>query len=139
MTLLERVLLALAMALLAPACHSIDVAPWPYTTEPGNTPPADGGASDGGAASDGAASDGASDDASDQSGSGVGGIQANYGPDPLRCDGGLCDTDNYSLCNLAGDPAKSRDALPFSLLFVVGGIGLAHARKRRRPKASRSS
>jgi len=104
------VLVAVAMGLFAPACDSVSVAPWPYT--------ADGGTSD---------------DASTQD---AGGIQANYGPSPLRCDGGLCDTDNFSLCNVAHSPAQSRAVRPLSVLFVVGGMALARMRSGRKGRRS---
>ena len=109
-------ILVVAMALLAPACNAINVAPWPDTT-----------GSDDAAAPDGSASD----DASDQGATGAGGIQANYGPAPLRCDGGLCDTDNYSLCNIADNRAKSRAVWPLSALFVVAAMAVARRRSRR--------
>jgi hypothetical protein len=125
-----------AMALFAPACHSVDVAPWPYTTATDDTPSPEDGASDDGASDGGAMDGGASDDTSDQGGSGAGGIQANYGTDPLRCDGGLCDTDNYSLCNVAGNAAKSRAARPLSAFFVVAGMAVARRRSRRRARRS---
>jgi hypothetical protein len=125
------VLVALATALVAPACHSVDVAPWPYTTQTANTPPTEDGASDGGTSGDGA-----SDDASTQGANDAGGIQANYGPAPLRCDGGLCDTDNFSLCNVADSPAESRAVRPLSVLFVVGGMALARVRSGRKGRRS---
>jgi hypothetical protein len=129
------------VALFAPACHSIDVAPWPYTNQTDNTPPPEDGASDDDASDDGPSDDGASDggasdDGSDQGGSGPSSIQDHYGPDPLRCDGGLCDTDNYSLCDIANNPARSRAVWPLSALFVV--VGMALARKRSGRKARRS-
>jgi hypothetical protein len=126
---LERALLLfpiVAMALLAPACTPVSVSPWPYTT-----------AADDAAAPDGAASHGgASDAASDQDASGLSGIQANYGPDPLRCDGGLCDTDNYSLCSVAHNPEGSRAVWPLSVLFVVAGLALARRRNGRHSRHS---
>jgi hypothetical protein len=122
------VFFVLALALLASACEPVSVAPWPYTTEAADAAPADGGASN----------NGASNDASDQGMSGAGGIQANYAPAPLRCDGGLCDTDNYSLCNVADKSAGGGAATAaFSLLAVIAAIAVA--RKRSRGKARRSS
>jgi hypothetical protein len=134
---LERVLLLslLAAALLIPACEAKSVAPWPYTTQP-ETGSEDAAAPDGGASDDGATEDGAADDASDQGGTGAGGIQANYAFSPLRCDGGLCDTDNYSLCNIAGDPVASRAVWPLSTMFVVAAMAVARARRRRRVRLS---
>jgi len=112
----------LALALLASACEAVSVAPWPYTT----------------ATNDAAApGDGAVDGASDQDASGPTGIQATYGSVPLRCDGGLCNTDNYSLCNIADRPAGSRAGVPLSVLAFVAGMAIARSRHRR--KARRSS
>jgi hypothetical protein len=110
-------------ALLLPACEAKSVPPWPYTV-----------ASDDAAAPEGDALD---DGAADDGGSGAAGaIWNNYTMPPLRCDGGLCDTDNYSLCNVAGNAAASRAAWPLSIFAAV--VGVAIARRRRRREASRS-
>lgn len=143
MKLLEGVLCLsiLAPALLASGCEPVSVAPWPYTigTDDDAASTDDGGSADGGAA-DGALADGASTDASEMGDlgmSGAGGIQATYGVVPLRCDGGLCNTDNYSLCNIANDPAGSWAAGWLSVVLVVAGMAIA--RKRNGRKARRAS
>lgn len=115
-----------ALSLLAAACEPVSVPPWPYTTEDAAA------ATDGGASADGGLDDGASDDGGSSDGSGQG-----AGPAPLRCDGGLCNTDNYSLCNIADGPAGSGAGGAFSVLAVVAGLAIA--RKRNRRKARRSS
>jgi hypothetical protein len=119
MKLLEGVLCLsiLALALLTSACDPVSVPPWPYTT-----------------ATDDA---GASSGASDQGAVDASAIQINYGVVPLRCDGGLCDTDNYSLCSIADRPAAS--GAEASLLVLVIVAGMAIARKRNRPRARHSS
>jgi hypothetical protein len=113
----------LALALLASACEPVSVAPWPYTTA----------TDDASAPGDGAVDDGASD----RDASGPTGIQATYGSVPLRCDGGLCNTDNYSLCNIGDRPAGSGAGVPLSVLAFVAGMAIARSRHRR--KARRSS
>ncbi len=125
----------LALALVLSACEPVSVPPWPYTTATD-----DDAAVDDGGSNDGGPDDDAATDASipgDTGMSGAGGIQATYGLVPLRCDGGLCNTDNYSLCNIAVGPAGSGAGGPLSVLVVVAGLAIA--RKRSRPKARRSS
>jgi hypothetical protein len=116
----------LGTAILAPACESQSVAPWPYTVAANDAAMSDAGAAD----------DAASDDASDQDASDAGGIAANYAPAPLRCDGGLCNTDNYSLCNVAQRASESRVVRPLSLGSIV--VAMLLVRRRRRRKATRS-
>lgn len=102
---LERVLRLslLATVLVAPACTTVSVKDWPYVLAEEDA---------------GASSDGASDaDASSM--------------DPLACDGALCDTTNYTACNMANDPAERRTAQPLSGLLVVAGMLLARTRTRR--------
>jgi hypothetical protein len=114
----------LALVLSAAACQSISVAPWPYTIDGGD---------------DGAPTDSASPDAGDLGMTGAGGDQATKGGSvPVRCDGGLCSTDNFSLCTIADSSAARSARLPVSVL-VGGGIGLAVALKRHRRKARGSS
>jgi hypothetical protein len=141
MKLLEGVLFLsiLALALFAPACEPVSVPPWPYTTETNDDAAAtdDGPSADGGSG-DGARDDGASSDESDQGTVDASPIVINYGgPVPLRCDGGLCNTDNYSLCNIADGPAGSGAGGPLSVVVVIAGLAIARERNRR--KARRSS
>src|SRR5664279_3267716 len=116
MKLLERVLLlsALALAVFTSACDPVSVPPWPYTTA----------TDDAGAATDDAGSDdGASSAASGQGTVDASAIEINYGgPVPLRCDGGLCNTDNYSLCNIADRPVGSGAGVSLSVLVIVAGM-----------------
>ncbi len=119
-------LLAATVALLALACEPVSVAPWPYTTTT-----ADAGAVDGGSANDAA-----SHDAGGLGMSGAGGIAANYAPSPLRCDGGLCDTDNYSLCSVAIGSGWNNTGTVVPLLFAVASIGVGRRRRRRNPRRS---
>ena len=118
---LERALFLciLATALVAQACEPTSVPPWPYTTTTGSTATPDGG------------------DSADVSND-AGGIAANYPPSPLRCDSGLCNTDNYSLCNIADRPEANGATVPFSVLAVVAAVAIARKRRDRR-KARRSS
>jgi hypothetical protein len=110
-----------ALALFGSACEPVSVPPWPYTI-----------ATDGGAADDGASSGASAQGTVDASA-----IEINYGVVPLRCDGGLCNTDNYSLCNIADRPAAIGTKAP--LLVLAVGVGIAIARKRNRRKTRRSS
>lgn len=121
---LQGVLLAAAvtLALVSAACEPTSVPPWPYTTE----------TDDGGAPAD----DGGSDDASDMGMSGAGGIAANYTPSPLRCDGGLCDTDNYSLCQVGNDRGASGWRFPLTVIALISAVGVARARTRRKTRRS---
>jgi hypothetical protein len=105
-----------AVALFAPACQSVSVPEWPYAKE---------------AAEAAAPGDGASGDAAD------GGGSAAATGTPLACDGALCDTTNYTACNISNDPQESRAAGPISLLLIVGGIGLARGRTRRERERAR--
>ncbi len=107
----------LTVALFAPACESVSVPPWPYVRE----------AQEAGAATDGAASDGAIDGVENPPSKGT----------PLACDGALCDTTNYSACNVANNPAESRDAWPISLELIVSGLTLARIRTRRKTESAR--
>jgi hypothetical protein len=122
----------LALALALPACEARSVPPWPYTLAPGN-----GGEDATAPAADAAPDDAPSDDggaagAANQDGSSGPSISNNYTIPPLRCDGGLCDTDNYSLCDLAGNPSATRAVRPLSLLAAIGAISIARRRRRRR-------
>ncbi len=112
----------LALALLASACEPVSVPPWPYTTATDDTD---------------AGTDGSASGASDQGGVDASAIELKYGVVPLRCDGGLCNTDNYSLCSIADRPARSGAGAALVLLVVVVGMGIARKGKRR--KARRSS
>ncbi len=109
----------LATALLSGACEPVSVPAWPYTTQ----------------TADATTDAGASSDASNQAMSGAGGIQANYAPAPLRCDGGLCDTDNYSLCNVANPPGPNGAGMTaLSAGVVVAAVAIARRRNRRRAR-----
>ena len=116
---LERVLLFLMLAaglvLFVSSCHSVDVADWPYVTAE-----ADAGAVDATSA----------DDAAD---SGEAAVAQSQSPmDPLACDGALCDTTNYTACNIASHPEASKAARPISVLLVFAGLAVARRRPRRR-------
>ena len=102
----------LAAMLIAPACTTVSVKDWPYVLAE----------ADAGASGDGAAN---------VDGGTAGGGQSTSSMDPLACDGALCDTTNYTACNLANNPAAGRTALPRSGLLVVAGMLLARIRTRR--------
>jgi hypothetical protein len=119
-------LLSATVALLVVGCEPVSVAPWPYTTAT-----ADAGAVDGGSSNDAA-----SHDAGGLGMSGAGGIAANYAPSPLRCDGGLCDTDNYSLCSVANGSGRHNAGTAIPVLFAVASIGIERRRRRRNVRRS---
>jgi len=129
MKCLERALrlALLAVALVTPACSPVSVPPWPYTIATDDGSPSDDGATDGGTSAEGAA--------------GASGIAANYTPSPLRCDGGLCNTDNYALCSVADRPPPARIGFPVAVLVTAGALAMAGARRRKadRRNARRSS
>ena len=132
MTSRDRGLLvsALAIALSAFACEPVSVPPWPYTISDQDAAAPDDGATEG-ASSDAGPTEAASDGSSDQSES-SGGIASNYPPSPLRCDGGLCDTDNYSLCSVADDRSANGARQSLSLLAGIAAIATAWTRTRRK-------
>ena len=113
MKLLQRLLSLsiLAVTLFAPACQSVSVPEWSYAKE---------------AAEAGAPGDGASGDAAD------GGESASAAATPLACDGALCDTTNFTACNIGNNPGETGAARPMSLLLVVAGIAVARGRARRK-------
>lgn len=134
----------LAVALIIPACEAKSVPAWPYTLpstgdEDAATPEGDAAGDtvmNGGAAADAASDDGGAAGAAGQSGSSGPSISDNYTIPPLRCDGGFCDTDNFSLCNLAGNAAASRSVWPLSMLAAIGAISVVRKRRRRRAEGS---
>jgi len=132
MKALRRVLFLsiVATALLAPACHSVNVPEWPYVLEAADAGTPDGGSSGDGASDDGVPSDVAADDATGANG------QSPSSTVPLACDGALCDTTNYTACNVADDPAESRAARPISVLLLVAGMALARSRTRRQTEGA---
>lgn len=115
-------LLAGIVAFLALACEPASVSPWPYTTE----------VTDAGAVDGGATNDAASNGDSGAGMSGSGGIAANYAPSPLRCDGGLCNTDNYSLCSVSRGPAVDTCVMAIPVLLALVGIAVGPRRRRRK-------
>jgi hypothetical protein len=123
-----ELLFVLALALFLPACEAKSVPPWPYTLAPSQGGE-DAAAPESDAAADGAVDDGAA--SNDGAASGPS-ISDNYTIPPLRCDGGFCDTDNFSLCNLAGNPAATRSVWPLSMLAAVGAASILRRRRRRR-------
>ena len=101
-----------ATVLVAPACTTVSVKDWPYVLAEADAGPS-------------------SDGASDADGGTAGGGQSAPSMDPLACDGALCDTTNYTACNLANNPAAGRTALPLSGLLVGAGMLVARSRTRR--------
>ncbi|HVR64175.1 MAG TPA: hypothetical protein VMU50_19885, partial [Polyangia bacterium] len=90
----------------------------------------DDGATEGASGDAGPAED-ASGDSPAQGGAG-GGIASNYPPSPLRCDGGLCDTDNYSLCSVADAHSANGARRPLALLAAIAAVVAACKRTRRK-------
>lgn len=119
-----------ATAVFVPACHSVSVPEWPYVLEAAEAGTADGGLSGDGAFDEGAPSDGASDDATGDDG------QSPSSMVPLACHGALCDTTNYTACNVADSPAERGAARPISVLLLVAGLAFARSRTRRQTEGA---
>lgn len=98
--------------LLATSCQSVSVPEWPYVKA----------AEEAGVSADGPAGDATAE----------GGAGASSTGTPLACDGALCDTTNYSACNIADSPGESRAAQRMSVLLAVAAVAFARSRTRRK-------